>query len=166
MKLRFGIGQRKTMSGAELAVRVFQITSLLPLAYLLTAPGYPYLFTRSGLLSVLFDLGAAALPRAELWLLSLLYRLSASEVAVHFVILALALGAGLAAHSLSQSSPARRRGCRIVYAGWLALDLLLRLLLRAPSFPLWALIAGFLLRGACLALVLLDLKHAADAASK
>lgn len=159
MKLRFGLFERKALTGAELAVRIYQISSLLPLPYLLIAAGSPPLITKSGLLSVLFDLGCMVLPRPELRALSLLYRLSASEIAVHFAILLPALIVGLAAERLLKN---KRRGrlWRIAYAAWIGLDLLVRFLLPHLSFPLWAAVTGFAVRLSCLALILLDLRAA------
>ena len=161
--MKFGLNERRALTGTECAVRVFQIATLLPLLFFLILSGYPALIMQTGLFAALFDLGCMVLPRAELWGAAALYRLSMSEIAVFFSILALALFIGLAAGRLLKGSSRCALLTRWIYAGWIALDLFLRLLLRAPSFPLWAAVIGFCVRLACLIFVLLDLRAAKKA---
>lgn len=159
--MKFGVNIRGKLTGAELAVRVFQIASLLPLAYMLLASGYPYLFTRYGLFSVLFDLGLASLPRVEAFGLSALYRLTSSELAVYFVLLGFALAFGLLMNALLKGGEKKPRVSRAVWAALIALDLVSRLVpLPFAELPLYARILGFAVRLACLALILLDLRAA------
>ena len=159
--MTFGVNVRGKFTGADAAVRIFQISSLLPLPYIFLASGYQYLFTKNGLFSALFDLGFAALPRAETLGLSALYRLSSSELAVYFLTLVLALIAGLAAKKLLTGKGRRPVDVRVIWAVLIALDLVFRLVpLPFASLPVWALAAGFLLRAACLILILLDLRAA------
>ena len=108
--MRFGLENRKVRTGADLYVAILQIASLLPGLFLIVVPGYPSLLTRRGLLSELFRYGLAALPRAEALGLSLLYRVTASEVVVFFVMVGGALIFGLAAKKLTGKLP---RGFRI-----------------------------------------------------
>lgn len=162
--MKFGLNERHALTGAECAVRVFQLTSLLPLLYLFTLSGYPPLITKSGLFSALFDLGIMALPRLEALGAAALYRLSLSDLIVFFSILLLALVAGLAAGRLLKGGERRARVLRWAYAGWIALDLILRLLPPKLPFPLWAAVLGFVVRLGCLALILLDLRAAKKAA--
>ena len=159
--MKFGINLRKTLTGAELAVRIFQVTTLLPLAYMLVGVGMPYLYTHKGFFSVLFELGLAGLPRAETLGLSLLYRISGSEMLVFFVMLAVALAVGILAESLLKGSELRAKRSRVVWAVLIALDLLFRFVpLPFESLPVYANVFGFLLRLGCLALILLDLRAA------
>ena len=159
--MKFGVNIRGKLTGAELAVRVYQIAALLPLGYMLLASGYPYLLTKNGLFSVLFDLGLASLPRAEALGLSLLYRRSASELAVYFTMLALALTVGLLANALLKGGEKKPRVSRAVWASLIALDLVFRFIpLPFAELPLYARIVGFALRLGCLALILLDLRAA------
>ncbi len=159
--MKFGINLRKTLTGAETAVRVFQICSLLPLAYMLVASGYPYLFTHESLFSVLFDLGIAAIPRAEALGLSLLYRKSGSEIVVYFVLLGFALLVGLAAKALLKGPERRVKTSRLVWAVLIGLDLILRLIpLPFAGLAFYASALGFAVRLGCLALILLDLRAA------
>ena len=159
--MKFGVDLRGKLTGAEIAVRVYQIAALLPLGYMLLASGYPYLLTKNGLFSVLFDLGLASLPRAEALGLSLLYRRSASELAVYFTMLVIALAVGLLANALLKGGAKKARVSRLVYAGLIALDLVFRLVpLPFASLPVWAQALGFLVRAGYLALILLDLRAA------
>lgn len=159
--MKFGVNLRGRLTGAELAVRVFQIATLLPLSYILLASGYPYLYTHEGLFSVLFDLGLASLPKAEALALSLLFRRSASEILAFFTALAAAIAFGLLAERLLKGSERLARGSRRAWLGLIALDLILRCLpLPFAPLPLYAQIIGFLVRLGCLLLILLDLRAA------
>lgn len=157
--MKFGINLRRVLTGAELAVRIFQVTTLLPLTYMLVGAGLPYLYTHRSLFSVLFELGLAGLLRAETLGLSLLYRKSGSEMAVFFVMLAIALAVGILADNILKGSDARAKRSRIVWAALIALDLLFRFVpLPFEALPLYAAAFGFALRLGCLALILLDLR--------
>jgi hypothetical protein len=157
--MRFGFENRKHLTGTDLYVRVMQIAALLPAVYLITIPGYPAITTQHSVLSVLFDLGFSVLPRIETLALSLLYRATASEIAMYFAMLIAALVLGLAAKKLLDRAP---RTVRLVFAALIAVDLILRLLpLRFnAAFGLPCAIAGFGIRLGCLALILLDLRAA------
>ena len=89
--MKFGVDLRRERTGADLAVLVFQIASLLPVCYVLIASGYPSIVTQRGLFSVLFGLGCSAIPRAEAFALSALYRLTTSEIVFSLLLLAIAL---------------------------------------------------------------------------
>ena len=160
--MKFGFENRKQHTGADLYVGAMQIVSLLPALYILVGPSYPALFVRKSVMSVLFDLGFSALPRLETLALSLLYRLTASEVTTFFVLVGGALVFGLAAKKLLSRAP---RATRLVCAALIAVDLVLRLLpLRCnTAFGTPCAIAGFAVRLACLILILLDLRAAKQA---
>lgn len=151
--------RRKRRSGAERYVAVMQLAALLAGVYLLVIPGYPALLTHRSPLSAVFLLGMSALPRWEAAALSLLYRLTTSEVAVFFGMVGGALAFGLAAGRLL-SSERTARPARVILAALIAAELVLRLLpLRWNAvFPLPYAIAGFVLRLGCLVLVLRDLR--------
>ncbi len=157
--MKFGVGPGNALRGADLAVRVQQVAALLPAAVIFLASAYRPILLKGGLFPFLFGLGASALPRWELLGLSLLYRLSGSEVAVALALPLLALALGLAAGPLLRS---RKRSvpARWVLAGLIVLDLLSRLLPFRFNLSFgWPLaILGFLLRLASLALILLDLR--------
>ena len=156
--MKFGIAIRRQLTGGELAVRIYQIASLLPCLYVLSASGYRGIFARYGVFSVLFDLGVSALPRWEALALSALYRLTSGELYFYFTMLALALVWGL----VSRPALGERTGVTIrrIWAGLIAADLVFRLIpLRCNlvlGLPMAA--AGFAVRLACLALILLDLR--------
>ncbi len=158
--MKFGIGIRKRLSGAELYVIVYQISCVLPALYILIASGYMALFAKKGLFTVLFDLGMASVPRWEALALSLMYRLTSHESAVQLVLLGAALAFGLFAAKLLRGKYAAARNSRIVFACLIAADLVLRLL---PfhfniAFGFIAAAFGFLVRAACLVLIILDLR--------
>ena len=163
-RLRFGVGLRGSLSGAELSVRILQGAALPPALFILLVSAYPPAMLHRGVAAVLFELGLSALPRWELLLLSLLYRLSGSEVLLAFALLVFALVFGLIAGRLLRSKRSAVTA-RKVYAALVLADLALRLL---PfrfnlAFGLPFVIAGFLLRLGCLALVWLDLRAAKKA---
>lgn len=155
--MKFGIGDRKHLSGADLAVCVTQIAAALPLIYLLVASGWYALLGEKTAVSLLFDFGVSVIPRALALALSRLYRLTGSEVLFSLLLTALALVYGIAMKSLLRG--AHGRTVRIVLAALIALDLIARLITPrfAAAFGLPVMIAAFLIRAACLALVILDL---------
>ena len=158
--MRFGVDIRREKTGADLAILVFQIASILPVAYVLIAPNYPPLLAQKGVFSALFDLGCSVISRAEAFALSALYRAPASEMRFTMLLLAIALAFGAVMKRLLHGEVSRARKTRIVYAAWLALDLLLRLIPvhGSVAFGLPLAIAAFVIRAICLALVLLDLR--------
>ena len=158
--MRFGINIRKKITGAELSVRVFQLLSVLPVIYIAVASAYMALLTQKGVLQALFEYGTAALPRAEAFLLSLLFRKTGHEVLLVLVLLAVALAMGFGGGALLRAKHDTARTARWVYAALIAADLILRLLPlhmnRVFSIP--AAVVGVAVRLACLALILLDLR--------
>ena len=106
-RVEFGIEIRRKLTGADLYVRVFQICSLLPLPYMFVATAHPAILSTRNLFSILFDTGISALPRIEAFALSGLYRMTSSEVAVYFVILAAALALGVTAGHVLRGDPER-----------------------------------------------------------
>ena len=157
--MKFGFESRKQLTGADLYIRMMQVAALLPVLYVFTAPGYPAILTQRTVLSALFDLGLSALPRGETLALSLLYRKTASEIAMYFAMLFAALAFGLAAKKLLERFP---RTFRTVCVALVGADLILRLLpFRCNmAFGLPCAIAGFVIRLICLALLLQDLRAA------
>ena len=99
-KIEFGIDARKKLTGADLYVKIFQITSMLPLLYVIAASGYLAIFKEKSIYSVLFDIGIMGLPRAETLALSTVYRMTGNEMVVYFSIVVIALALGLASDKL------------------------------------------------------------------
>ena len=159
-KVEFGITTRKKLTGADLYVKIFQITSLLPLIYIFTASGYLGIFREKSILSMLFDIGIMGLPRAETLTLSTVYRQTGSELLVYFAILAVALILGLLSHKLFKEDLKRGIACRKVFVVLIAIDLVIRMIpLRFNLVMGWpALIVGFILRLGCVLLIMKDLK--------
>ena len=162
MRVEWGIQNRKVLTGAHLCVRAFQVISMAPLPYIFAVAGYPAVITGRNPLSYLFDLGIMALPRLEAVALSLLYRLTASELVVYFALLAPAIVVGIVLGRLLRGTEQVNVAVRRVLAGLIAADLVIRLL---PfgfnlAFGIPAAIVGWLIQLACLALVLLDLRAA------
>ena len=159
--MKFGVSVRNRLTGADLAVRVYQVISILPVLYLLVAAGYPALFASRNLFSFLFDLGVSALPRAEALCAAFVYRMTASEIVFSMAFLVLALAVGMAANRVLHGEHARI--ARMVYAALIGADLLIRLIPLIPLhvsgvFGMQATILAFLIRLGCLALILLDLR--------
>ena len=157
--MRFGINIRNRLTGTDLYVRIFQLTGLAPVLYVLVACVHPAVFTSENVFSVLFRLGMSALPRWEALGLSRLYRMSHSEVLVCAAVLVFALIFGLAAGRLLKGGRGKARAVRVVVAVLIVLDLAVRVL-PLPfrfSFGIPATVFGFVIRLGCLALVLGDL---------
>ena len=157
--VRFGLGERGKLSGADVAVRVIQILAILPALFTFIAPGYYSMMTRKGFFSTLFQLGMCSLPRWFTTALSFVYRLSASEVAMHFALLATALAFGLIMNGLLRGKPKKAFAVRVIFAVLIIADIIVRLLPlhinRVYSVPVT--IFGFVMRLGCLALIILDL---------
>ena len=160
MKVSFGIGIRKTLTGAELSVRIMQICAMLPVLYLFLGSGVTMVLVRRGILSWLFDIGFSCLPRLEVMGISVFYRISRSEVLVNFLLLGVALILGLVGGAILKGRTARTT--RLVMITWIVADLVLRLLPfafnKAFGFP--ASVIGFAVHSLCLVLTLLDLRAA------
>lgn len=157
--MRFGINIRNRLTGADLYVRVFQLTALAPVLYVIVACVHPAVFASRNVFSVLFDLGMSALPRWEALAVSRLYRLSHSEVLICAAMLVFALAFGIAAGRLLKGGRGKARAVRIVLTALIVLDLAVRLLPLAsrPAFGIPAAAFGFAVRLGCLALVIGDL---------
>ena len=157
--MKFGFDNRRYRTGADLSVRILQIASLLPTLYILLVPSYPAIVTRRSAVSVLFDLGFSSLPRLETLALSLLYRITDSEIILFFSLLLAALALGLLSRRLLERFP---RPTRLVFAGLICVDFALRLLpLRvSTAFGLPCAAIGFGVQVLCLALIALDLNAA------
>ena len=158
--MKFGINIRKKITGAELSVRVFQILSVLPVLYIVVSSAYMALLTTKGVLGALFEYGLAALPRSLAFGLSVIYRKTGHEALLVAVLLAAALLMGYGGGALLRAKRPTARVVRWVYAALIAADLILRLLPLQMNrvFSLPAAIVGFVLRLACIALILLDLR--------
>lgn len=164
MKVNWGIGDWKTVTGAHVAVASYQVASLLPLLYILGLLGYPAIITSKNALSVLFDLGIMSVPRAEALGLSLLYGATSNEVLVYFALLVPALVIGLVFGKLLIKGSPVCVTLRKTLAVFIACDLVLRVLPFGFNLAFgWpASIIGWLVQAACLAFVVLDLKAAAE----
>ena len=149
----------KAQKGTLLSVRVFQILSLIPLVYAFAVSGYPSLITRHSVLSFLFDVGVYALPCAEAWGLSALYRVSMSDMLVCFLPAVAALLWGIFAQRVLLNGARRGRITRVTLAIWIGADLILRLMPISfhRVFSLPVLLTAFGVRLVCLMLILCDL---------
>ena len=158
--VKFGVGIRGALSGAEVAVRVTQVSALACVLFLLGASTYRPMMLHRGAPALLFDLGVSALPRWFQLILSFLYRKSGSEVLLAFAILVPALIFGLSAGRLLRSGKGRAAAARRVFGLLILADLALRLLPFRFNLAFgWPFaLAGFLLRLGCLVLVWLDLR--------
>ena len=161
MKIRFGINDRKVISGAGLYLKIFQIISLLPLPYIFLTTLYPAVITGRNIWSVLFDLGLVAIPRAEALLMSFLYKLTLNEIIVYFIPLVIAFVWGLILKKILGGSEKGAILIRKILIIVLFFDLVLRLLPFSfnYSFAWYYVIFGCVVRAACLIFLILDLKR-------
>ena len=159
-RVEFGIDIRRKLTGADLYVRIFQICSLLPLPYIFLATAHPAILNSRNLFSALFDIGMSSLPRLEAYALSCLYRLTSSEVAVYFVVLAFALALGFISARVLRGNPEASIRFHKAAEVLIALDLAIRIIpVRANiAFGMPAAVIGLVIRTACLYLVIRDMK--------
>ena len=155
--MRFGLTGKRT--GAHVYALAFRISSLLPLPYIFVLAGYAGLAARRGVLSFLFELGCAVLPRWETLLLSALYGKTGNELLVYFVPLVFALALGLVLNRLLRAGEKTAKAVRIVLCALIAAELVLRACSPRFSavFGVGVSVAGFVFRLGCLALPVLDL---------
>ncbi len=160
--MKFGLGFRKKLTGAELAVRIIQIAALLASLFTAILPGYLGLMKGGNLFSALFELGISACPRVGALAVSWAYRLTSSEVVLHFALLAFALGFGLAMGALLNGGPKTALISRAVFAVLLAADIIVRFLplkMNSAFPPVYNAIGAAVTVG-CLALTVLDIVFA------
>ena len=159
-KIGFGIDVRRKLNGADLYVTIFQIASVLPALYVSIGSGYLGLFTKKGVLSVLFDLGIFSIPRVESLAASTLYRSLDNEIIAIMAVLIIAFILGLLKNKIFKEDKERGIKARKAFIVLIALDLLVRLI--PMSFNLtfgWvACVVGFLVRALCAVLLALDIK--------
>ena len=160
MKVRFGINVRRVMTGADLYVKIFQFSALMIVPYILIASGHMAIFKTNNPVSLMFDLGACLIPRTELLVLAYLYKYSMSEIMILFICLAMALIWGLLTSHFIQEYGDTGRRIRKVMILLIAADLILRLLPFSFNITFgWPMaILSFLVRLACMILVLMDLR--------
>lgn len=159
--MKFGLNDRKNLTGAGLYVKIFQAVSLLPLLYIFTASGYMGLLTKKSVLSVLFEMGFSALPRIEALALSAIYRLTSSEIAVFFAILVIALIFGIITQKYFIKDKKAGKITRIVLLILIATDIILRALPLGfnSDFGTAGFIFGLALRLGFAILIVLDIKN-------
>ncbi len=155
--MKFGLSN-KDRTGAWLAVRLFQIVSFVPAFVFLVISGYRGVLAESGVFPTLFSSGMCSLPCWETMGLSVLYRLTRSEVLIHFLLLGVALIVGLAAAPLLRGSEKAGRILRFVLLGALALDIPLGILFNIYGyFGLVPVICGSAIRLGFAGLIVADL---------
>ena len=159
-KIRFGIDLRRVLTGADLYVLIFQISSLLAVPYMIAASGHAAVMGTKNVLSLLFDTGMCAVPKAEALLLSLVYRLTASEIAVYFVMLAIALALGITAGKVLRGDPALAVKMHKTAAALICIDLVIRMIPLGfnVTFGIPTAATGFVIRAVCLVLLIADLR--------
>ena len=159
-KVEFGIDIRNKLTGADLYVRIFQISALLPLPYIFVATAHHAIFSTRDPLAVLFDIGICSLPRAEAYALSYIYRLTSSEIVVYFIMPLIALALGVTAERNLRGNSERSVRLHKALAACICLDLAIRIVpVRANyAFGIVPAIIGFAIRAFCLYLIVRDLK--------
>ncbi|MBQ6261896.1 MAG: hypothetical protein IJK58_00060 [Clostridia bacterium] len=156
--MKFGITNKNSLSGAWLAIRLFQVISFVPAAFFLVISGYRGILLENNVLSQIFSCGLCALPCGETAGLSALYRLSHSEILAHFLLLGIALAVGLITGPILRGSEKAGRVLRFVMLGVLALDIPLGILFNIYGyFGLVPVICGSAIRLGFAALIVADL---------
>ena len=157
--MKFGLGSSKKITGSHLSLYIFQFVSVLPAIYILVASGFMALLSMDGIVPFLCLTVFSIIPRAESIGLSYLYRLTSGEAFVCMGLLLSALIVGLILNKLLRSKEKTAFIVRIIYAVFLAADLILRLLPfsfnKAFGFAPDAI--GFAVTLICLALVAADI---------
>lgn len=159
-KVAFGIDIRRKLNGADLYVKTFQIASILPVLFLITASGYLGLFGKGGPLAWLFELGMSVLPRWETLGLSFIYRQTSNEVIMLFIMLVIGLILGLFSNKIFREDENRGIRARKVFMALILIDLVLRVLpFRFNTVFGWPFsVLGFAIRAACMVLLYMDIK--------
>ena len=156
--MKFGISNKNRFSGAWLAIRLFQVISFIPAAFFLVISGYRGILAENNVLSFLFSFSLCSLPCGETAGLSALYRVSHSEVLVHFLLLGVALAVGLITDPILRGSEKAGRVLRFVLLGVLALDIPLGILFNIHGyFGLVPVICGSAIRLGLAGLIVADL---------
>ena len=132
--MKFGISVKNRFSGAWLSVRLFQVISILPAVYLFVSSGYRAVLQGKNVFSFLFSFGLSALPCGETLGLSALYRITHSEILIHFLLLGLALAVGIVFDLLLRKSKETGLVLRVVMLLVLASDIPLIFIFRIPIF--------------------------------
>ncbi|MCR4564167.1 MAG: hypothetical protein K5755_05990 [Clostridiales bacterium] len=157
--MKFGIDLRNKRTGADIAVIIFQLVSVLPTFYVFVASGYIAILNKRNALTALFDFGICALPRWETLLLSFLYRLFSSEMAPYFVMLLIALALGVASKRVLTGSVKKSMAFHIVFSVFIVADLIIRILPFGfnSQFTLAFNLGAAAVRAVCLALLIADM---------
>ena len=157
--MKFGLNLRKKITGADLYLRIFQFSAILPVIYIAVLSGYPALITKKSVFSLLFDCGLSLLPRWESLAISKIYQSSLSEVLCIFIPLLLALITGIIGNHLLKKNVKSAAVIHYFFIVMIAIDLVLRCLPFRfnASLGFWMWLFSFLLRLACLFFIILDL---------
>ena len=155
--MKFGLSN-KDRTGAWLAVRLFQIVSFVPALVFLVISGYRGVLAENGVFPTLFSSGMCSLPCWETMGLSVLYRVTRSEVLIHFLLLGVALIVGLVTAPLLRGSEKTGRVLRFVLLGVLVLDIPLGILFNIYGyFGLVPVVCGSVIRIGFAGLIVADL---------
>lgn len=155
--MKFGTSYKNRFSGAWLSVRLFQAVSILPAVFFFVASGYRGILYEKGILSFLFSLGFCSLPSGETMGLSALYRLTGSEILIHFILLGFALFAGLLLDRFLRASDKTGRVLRVVLISLCAVDLPLSFILPLRGAFGWpAVVCGAAFRLCLIGLIVAD----------
>lgn len=161
-KVAFGIDIRKKLNGADLYVKTFQIASMLPVLFLITASGYLGLFAKGGPLAWLFEIGMSVLPRWETLGLSYIYRQTSNEVIMLFIMMLIGLLLGLFSNKIFRENEKRGIAARKVFMILIAIDLIVRLIPMRFNlvFGLPMAVIGFIIRAVFIVFLYMDIKTA------
>lgn len=152
---------KKKLSLMELYVYVEQSILLIPLLYIFVVSGSYYQIMSINIITITFEFGMSFLPRIIMWLSSIVYHSSMSEIVMYFTMAFLSLIIGLIASKTILNKYNDKLICHDILIGFNALDIILRLLPLSFNniFYNYVDILALIFRIICLLLIIYDRKR-------
>lgn len=152
---------KKKLSLMELYVYVEQSLLLIPLLYIFVVSGSYYQIMSINIITITFEFGMSFLPRIIMWLSSIVYHSSMSEIVMYFSMAFLSLIIGL----IASKTILHKYNDKLIYhdilIGFNVLDIILRLLPLSFNniFYNYVDILALIFRIICLILIIYDRKR-------
>lgn len=152
---------KKKLSLMELYVYVEQSILLIPLLYIFVVSGSYYQIMSINIITITFEFGMSFLPRIIMWLSSIVYHSSMSEIVMYFTMAFLSLIIGLIASKTILNKYNDKLIYHDILIGFNALDIILRLLPLSFNniFYNYVDILALIFRIICLLLIIYDRKR-------
>ena len=152
---------KKKLSLMELYVYIEQSLLLIPLLYIFVVSGSYYQIMSINIITITFEFGMSFLPRIIMWLSSIVYHSSMSEIVMYFAMAFLSLIIGLIASKTILNKYNDKLIYHDILIGFNALDIILRLLPLSFNniFYNYVDILALIFRIICLVLIIYDRKR-------